>query len=214
MVIDLHVHTIALSPCSRLDPEEAVRAAKSSGLDGICFTEHGRLWQAAELERLSAKWDFPIFSGMEVETREGHMLAFGLEEDEPGLLTAIELRGLLDMSGGVMIYAHPFRDFLIFGFPDLQLTVSEACERQIYKLVDAIETYSGKSTKSENELAAEVSARLALPGAGGSDAHSAGEVGRCVTIFNKNIRNTAELIGQLNRRAFRAGYFKKTGSGP
>ncbi|MFZ5633149.1 MAG: PHP domain-containing protein [Bacillota bacterium] len=209
MIVDLHIHTSALSPCSSLDPEEAVRVAKEAGLDGICFTEHCRVWPAAELERLSAKWDFPVFGGMEVETREGHMLVFGLAEDQPGLVAAAELRGLVDRAGGAVVYAHPFRGFLMFGFGDLQLTVREACERPVFKLVDAVETFSGKSTKKENSLALEVSQRLSIPGVGGSDAHSAGEIGRCVTVFEKPVRNMAELINQLKKGKYRAEYLGK-----
>ncbi len=208
MIIDLHVHTNLFSPCSSLDPEEAVRTARGMGLDGICFTEHGRQWPASELERLAAGWDFPVFSGIEVETREGHMLVFGLEEDQPGLMPALELREKVDRAGGVMVYAHPFRGFLMFGFSDLQMTVREACQRPVFKLLNAIETFSGKSTKSENNLALEVGRKLSLAGVGGSDAHSARELGRCVTVFENKIRNTAELIDHLKKGGFTAGYFK------
>ena len=44
MVIDLHIHTKGLSPCSEMDAEEAVLEAKRIGLDGICFTEHNKPW--------------------------------------------------------------------------------------------------------------------------------------------------------------------------
>lgn len=208
MIIDIHVHTSALSPCSSLDPEEAVRAAREAGLDGVCFTDHCRIWPEAELERLSAEWDFPVFGGMEVETREGHMLVFGLGEELPGLMAAAELREKVNLAGGAMVCAHPFRGFLLFGFADLQMTVREACGRPVFQMVDAVETFSGKSTKNENSLALEVCQKLSLPGVGGSDAHSAKEVGRCVTVFNNRVRNTAELVEQLKRGEYRAGYHK------
>lgn len=204
MIVDLHIHTSALSSCSRLDPEEAISKAKQSRLDGICFTDHCRLWQAAELERLSLKWDFPVFGGMEVETREGHMLVFGLDEELPGLMTAAALREKVDLAGGAMIFAHPFRGFLLFGFADLSLTVRDACQRPVFKLLDAVETSSGKSTRNENDLALEVSRNLALPGVGGSDAHSAGEIGRCVTVFSGMLRSTAELIDMIKKGECRA----------
>ncbi|MCL6611224.1 MAG: PHP domain-containing protein [Peptococcaceae bacterium] len=208
MIIDLHVHTSAYSPCSKLDPEEAVRAAKSLGLDGICFTEHGRVWPASELERLSARWDFPVFSGIEVETREGHMLVFGLEEDQPGLITAAELREKVDRAGGAVIYAHPFRGFLLFGFSDLRMTVREACRRPVFKLLHAVEAFSGKSTRNENNLALEVCKTLSIAGVGGSDSHSAGDLGRCVTFFDDRIRSTADLVDKLKKGECRGEYRK------
>lgn len=209
MIIDLHVHTSALSPCSNLDPEEAIREAKEIGLDGICFTEHSKLWKSKELLKLSKKWDFPVFCGMEVETREGHILVFGLNNDQPGLLPAGELRKIVASAGGVMVAAHPFRGFLLFGFADLQMTLQNACKRPVFQIVDALETCSGKSTKKENELALAVSEKISLKGVGGSDAHSLPEVGRCVTIFNNRIADQAELVHELKKGNFQAGYFRK-----
>ncbi|MFZ5648802.1 MAG: PHP domain-containing protein [Bacillota bacterium] len=209
MIIDLHVHTSALSPCSSLDPEEAVRTAKSMGLDGICFTEHCRIWPDTDLERLSAKWDFPVFCGMEVETREGHMLVFGLGEEIPEILGAGELREKVDRVDGAMIYAHPFRGFLLFGFTDLHMTIREASQRKVFQFVHAVETYSGKSGKKENKLALQVCDKLSVPGVGGSDAHSSGEVGKCVTVFKNRIRSTGELVAQLRRGEFTACYHNK-----
>jgi len=119
-------------------------------------------------------------------------------------MAAQELRMAVDRAGGVMIYAHPFRGFLLFGFSDLQMTVREACQRPVFQLLNAVETCSGKSTKKENNLALEVSKKLYLPGVGGSDAHSAGEIGRCVTVFNTKIRNTAGLVEQLKKGQFSA----------
>ncbi|OAT81307.1 PHP domain-containing protein [Desulfotomaculum copahuensis] len=209
MIIDLHVHTSPLSSCSKLDPEEAIRQAKSTGLDGICFTEHGRLWPDGELEFLRRKYSFPVFCGMEVETKDGHVLAFGLPEDQPAVMDTAELRQKVDGAGGVLVYAHPFRGFLLFGFSDLQLTVQTACQRQIFQLVQAIETYSGKSTRNENEMALAASQKTGLPGTGGSDAHAAREVGRCATFFEDDIRDREGLIAALKSGRFRSDYFHR-----
>ena len=43
MVIDLHIHTKRLSPCSEMAPEGAAIEAKKIGLDGICFAEHNKV---------------------------------------------------------------------------------------------------------------------------------------------------------------------------
>ena len=43
VVMDLHIHTKRLSPCSEMSPEEAAIEAKKIGLDGICFTEHNQV---------------------------------------------------------------------------------------------------------------------------------------------------------------------------
>jgi len=211
VIIDLHVHTRAFSLCSNIDPEEAIREAGRVGLDAICFTEHNKLWIKEDIQKLSEKWSFPVFCGMEVETREGHMLVFGLKEEIDRLLSAAELKEIVDDAQGVMIAAHPFRGFLIFSFSSQTLTAEEASQRPYLQMVPAIETCSGKSTKKENELAAEVCRKLSARAVGGSDAHTLSEIGRCVTIFEQTVKNESNLINQLKNGSYTAGYFRKGG---
>ena len=208
MVIDLHVHTNVYSSCSIIDPAEAIREAKKIGLEGLCFTEHNKRWDKEALQKLSQKENFPLFCGVEVETREGHLLVLGVNKDFEGITSLDELLDLVKKENGVIIIAHPFRGFLLFGFADLNLQVERASQRQIFRQVEAIEILSGKATKKENDLAKEVSKRLKLKGVGGSDAHAPGEVGRCVTVFKKPvIKNEAELIAELKKGEYEAAYW-------
>ncbi len=209
MIIDLHVHTKVLSPCSDLDPKEAIEEAKKNGLDGICFTEHNRVWNDGDIEKLRAEHDFPVLRGMEVDTTGGHVLVFGLYKTLEGVISPKELKREVDKAEAVMIAAHPFRGFLLFGFSNLSLDVEEACERDIFKLVDAIEVYNGKLTERENKFAKKVCKKLNLSGTGGSDAHSIACVGKCVTIFEEDIRDERDLIKQLKEGKFKGGYFHK-----
>ena len=209
MIVDLHVHTRPLSPCSDLDPLDAIEAAKKIGLDGICFTEHNRLWDEGYLKELRSEHNFPIFRGMEVDTTGGHVIVFGLDKNIEGVVPAEELRKDVKEAGGVMIAAHPFRGFLLFGFSNLSLNLDEACERDIFKLVDTIEIYSGKLTDKENNFAKKVSRKLNLQGTGGSDAHSLSEVGKCVTIFENNVYDEEDLKDELKEGRFEGGYLRK-----
>jgi histidinol phosphatase-like PHP family hydrolase len=208
MVIDLHVHTRVYSSCSILESEEAIREAKKIGLEGLCFTEHNLRWEHEALQKLSQKENFPLFCGVEVETREGHLLVFGVNKSFAGITPLDELRELVKKENGVMIIAHPFRGFLLFGFADLSLQVEMASQRQIYQQVEAMEILSGKAMKKENDLAQKVSKRLKLKGVGGSDAHAPGEIGRGVTIFKKPvIKNEAELITEIKKGEYEAVYW-------
>lgn len=56
---DYHIHT-SYSPDSKMDPEEAVRAAIASGVTNICFTEHMDLGHHMEMYD-----QVPNFAGME-----------------------------------------------------------------------------------------------------------------------------------------------------
>ena len=209
MIIDLHVHTKPLSPCSDLLPEDAVLEAKKVGLDGICFTEHNKLWDNKDIEKLQSEHNFPIFKGMEVDTTGGHVLVFGLDKSFEGVIPTEDLKNEVKEAGGVMIAAHPFRGFLLFGFSNLSLDVEEACERDIFKLVGAIEAYSGKLTEKENKFANKVCRKINLPSTGGSDAHSHSEVGKCVTFFENDICDEESLINELKKGKFKGRYLRK-----
>jgi len=101
-----------------------------------------------------------------------------------------------------MIAAHPFRGFKTVGIGPLQMTVEQACKRKVLDFVDAIEIRNGKVSDQENEMAAQVAARLGLPGRAGSDAHQVVEVGKCATDFERQIENEQQLLEEL-----RAGRF-------
>lgn len=198
-----------LSSDSSLVPEAAIQEAKRIGLDGICFTEHNKVWGFEDIQKLSSKWNFPILRGVEVDTVEGHVLVFGLYRDFAGVIRVNELRQWVDEVGGMMIAAHPFKGFRVFGFSELKLSPEQASKRPIFHSVDAIEAFNGKSNERENNLAQEVGVRLGLKLAGGSDAHTVREVGRCVTVFENAISSEVELVAELKAGRFKGDYFHK-----
>lgn len=197
MNIDLHCHTYPASTCSGIKPHDLIPRAKEVGLDGICLTEHNKLWPRDEALRLSDDFDFPVFRGMEVTTRDGDILVFGLEEEPDGIMSAAELRTKVDDSGGFMIAAHPFRGFLMFTFVQLSLSLERAAARPVFQAVHAIEAYNCNVTEQETQIALDVGARLSLPCVGGSDAHALADVGKYHTVFPQAIRTDEELLAQL-----------------
>ena len=209
MIIDLHVHTKAFSTDSMMDPDEAIKEAKKIGLDGICITEHNKVWEVEEIQRLSQRYGFLIINGVEVDTVEGHVLVFGLHMDFKKVLHVHDLREMVNQEGGVIIAAHPFKGFRAFGFSDLSLSPEQGSQRPIFRSVDALEGFSGKTTEKESHLAQEVAQILGMKVTGGSDAHSLEELGKCVTVFENNIRDEATLIKELKAGRFRAENFRK-----
>ena len=203
MRIDLHIHTSQLSACSYIDPHEMVQKARQLKLDGICLTEHQILWDPLEVDKLALEAGIKIFRGNEFTTNQGDILVFGFYEDIKELMTIQELREAVQMSGGYMIAAHPFRGFKTFGIGQLQMTVEQAAKRKMFEFVDAMEIGNGKLSKDENEMARKVAEKLNLPGTGGSDAHRIDEIATWVTVFEKNIDNEQELLEELH-----AGRFK------
>ncbi len=183
--------------------DELIARAKGIGLDGICLTEHNCPWQREEIQKLREKFDFAVFGGMEVTTKDGDILVFGLRDGIKDILTARELRERVSDAGGFMIAAHPFRGFLMFGFSQLSLTPERAALRPIFQSVDAIEAYNCKVTDQESRIAFEVADKLRLPCVAGSDAHTVADVGKFVTRFDNPICTDEELVAELWALRFR-----------
>lgn len=197
VVIDLHVHSYPASPCSSISIQQIIKEARGVGLDGICLTDHNHLWDQGEVEAMRQEHGFLILRGNEITTDQGDVLVFGLEEDILGVIKLEELREKVLRADGFMIAAHPFRGFLTFGIGFLGLTPEKAMERPLFKRVDALEVLNSKVSDNENSFSARVAQGLRLPVTGGSDAHSAGEVGLYATRFPRRINNERDLVEAL-----------------
>ncbi|RJP75422.1 MAG: PHP domain-containing protein [Candidatus Abyssobacteria bacterium SURF_17] len=203
MKVDLHSHTYPASQCSNMSVENLIVRAKEIGIDAMCLTEHNKPWNRDDILRLSENFDFRVLRGMEVTTKDGDILVFGLHEEMRDILTASELRERVADVGGFTIAAHPFRGFLMVGYLNLSLTPERAAGRAVFRSVDAIEAYNCKVTQHETDLALDVGARLDLPCVAGSDAHTLADVGKYVTYFEREISTEEELIAELKAGRFR-----------
>jgi predicted metal-dependent phosphoesterase TrpH len=204
MRIDLHIHTSPRSACSYIEPLELIQEARRLKLDGICLTEHQVVWDSDDVDKLAREGGIKIFRGNEFTTNQGDILVFGFYKDIKELLIIQELREKVKAAGGFMIAAHPFRGFKTFGIGQLQMTVDQACKRKVLDFVDAVEIGNGNLSTDENDMARNVAEKRGLPGTGGSDAHRIDEIGKWITIFEKDIRNEIELVEELHAGRFTA----------
>ena len=211
-VFDLHVHTVHGSSDSSLTPEQLIEEARRIGLDGVCLTEHGGGWDPADLERYFKGSGLTVIRALEVETDMGHVLVFGLHRYVDGMHKVGELRKAVNKAGGFMVSAHPFRNMfnrppynvnLIFdgadGYPE---TPQEAANHPLFQIVDDVEVANGGNTDRENGFSLDVADHLGLGGTTGSDVHSTQGLGKCVTIFDGDVKSEADLIEALKAKAF------------
>ncbi|MCS7131587.1 MAG: PHP domain-containing protein [Hadesarchaea archaeon] len=158
---DLHVHT-RYSRDGHCTLPEAIRMAKSRGLSGIAITDHDSIGGNLEAARLNLR-DFVIIPGIEVSSKDGHILGFNVTEPIPPGLPAAETVALIRRQGGVAVAAHPFGLGRKIG--------------GIHKArFDAIEVFNSR-TYFGNSLAREFAERNKLPMVAGSDAHYPDEIG-------------------------------------
>lgn len=191
VLIDLHCHTLPLSQCSNLRPEELADLARERGIEGVCLTEHDAAWDADNLAALNLRTGFLFLAGMELTTDLGHVLAFGLGTGSARFASATMLAQAAASDGALLYLAHPARDGL-FRFAEAATT-----------LFASIETQNGSDTRLQNVAAAGLANAFGLPGIGGSDAHTPAEVGRAATHFEARITDIASLV-----RALRAGKYE------
>jgi len=197
MYLDLHLHTTAYSPCSSMTPDELMIAAKDAGLDGVCITEHNIVWPLEDVEAISKKHGLPVFRGVEITTTGGDILVFGLEEVPNEILTPMELKAHVDAVGGAAIAAHPFRGFLVFGFGVLKMDLKDAIDNPTFSHVHGLEVCNSMVTDEENDFARRVAESMRLIKIGGSDAHSPGTVGTCVTRFEDVLEDEKALVAAI-----------------
>src|SRR3990172_2264617 len=107
MLIDLHTHTQPLSHDSLLSPDDLIEAAKADGLDAVCLTEHDFVWDPDAAGGLARRHAFTVIPAIEVNTEDGHLLAFGVDRYVYGMHRSAELARLGGEGGGTLVAAHP-----------------------------------------------------------------------------------------------------------
>jgi predicted metal-dependent phosphoesterase TrpH len=206
MLIDLHTHTQPLSHDSLLTPDDLIEAAKAAGLDAVCLTEHDFTWDADLARDLARRHAFTVIPAIEVNTEDGHLLAFGLERYAYGMHRAAELARLIGEAGGALVAAHPYRRQLPFHLRregDWAEALDRAAANPAYAHVCAVETLNGRGSGRENAFAQALAERLRLPAVAASDAHTREDVGRCATEFERPIAGVSDLIRELRAGRFR-----------
>ena len=193
MLIDLHCHTFPRSADSSLGVDDLIDLARAGGLDGICLTEHDRLWPADKIAALRERHNFVVLRAMEVTTELGHVLVFGLDREPAGMFFAATLRKAVDAAGGVMALAHPARS----GMPRVEVDT-------LVRLFDTVEALNGSDGPEQNRSAGALTAHLALPGIGGSDCHSPNETATAATRFSAPVCDEAGLVSALKAGAYHA----------
>ncbi|KQC10854.1 MAG: histidinol phosphatase [Methanolinea sp. SDB] len=166
LTCDLHVHT-RFSRDGESSVEDIIRRAGEKGLDAIAITDHDTVEGARYA--LTLETTVVIIPGIEISTRQGHLLALGITDPVPPGMDVLETIARAREMGAVLILPHPYH-MMRHGVA-LRL-------RQALSAVDAIETFNSRYiVGSANIKAARMARQLGKPCVGGSDAHHARYVG-------------------------------------
>ncbi|MCJ7635208.1 PHP domain-containing protein [Candidatus Bathyarchaeota archaeon] len=183
--IDLHVHTEYSDSSSSI--EDVLDAARKKGLDGVAITDHDNVYSGICASKLAS--DLLILPGVEVTTKDGHLLLFGIKNSPPKDLDAIVVSNYARREGGIIIVPHPNIPFISF---------REEIIEEIRP--DAIETFNAKIPFSciidKNVKLAE---RLGLPQTGGSDAHTNTTIGDMYTVVEAEERTLDAVLDAIRK---------------
>ena len=209
---DLHVHTVRGSSDSSLSPSQLIGEAERIGLNGVCLAEHGGGWNLDLIEQEFGESNLTVIPALEVTTNMGHVIAIGLRAHAPGIHKIDVLREVVDEAGGMLISAHPLRNF--FNTPPFNVNllyrewssppknVEEACKHDLFSFVDLIEVTNGANSEKENRFTSDIAKYLGINGTGGSDSHSVQGIGKSLTVFENQITDQESLISELKAGNF------------
>ncbi|MDR2698699.1 MAG: CehA/McbA family metallohydrolase [Candidatus Methanoplasma sp.] len=162
MRADLHIHS-NFSSDGKSAPDEIIEAAVSAGLGCISITDHNS-FEAYDLVKDNGK--VIVIPGIEVSSKEGHILAYGIDRDIPRGMSVDETIAAIHAAGGVAFAAHPYRWWSGLG-------ESNTVENDF----DGIEAMNARSTASSNRRSEALAARIGKPVSAGSDAHTPDHIG-------------------------------------
>lgn len=186
--LDLHTHS-RYSPDGRMAVDDIVDQLGYAGMQGFALTDHNTVAGHSRLRELRAK--FPMYwmiPGVEVSTREGHLLLYGVDEAPPAHRPLAETLDWAEARAAVAVLAHPFR---------WAHGVGRALAERAP--VDGLETKNGHNAELANARAEFIAARRAVAATGGSDAHRRRDVGRAFTEFTAEVSSVDDVLDRLRR---------------
>jgi predicted metal-dependent phosphoesterase TrpH len=149
----------------------------------IAITDHNN-FEAYGLAKDNGK--VIVIPGIEVSSKEGHILAYGIDRDIPRGLSVKDTIDAIHEAGGVAFAAHPYRWWSGLGEDN---TVSHD--------FDGIEAKNGRSTPSGNKRSEALAARVGKPVSAGSDAHTPEHIGDGVVELPDDVSTWQEALKAL-----------------
>jgi len=185
LTCDLHVHT-NFSKDGESSIEEILRAAEAAGLDAIAITDHDSVDGAKKA--LACETSVLVIPGIEVTTKQGHLLVLGVTEIIPAGLDVEDTVAIARRMGALLILPHPYHVW--------RHGVARR-KKAGMTVVDAVESFNSRYiVGSANRKAARIALKLGKPCVGGSDAHNARFVGfgRTYVDAERNVPAILEAI--------------------
>ena len=187
--LDLHIHS-QYSEDATGSPKDIIKILKKKGLQGMAITDHNAIKGALKSLQIKPK-EFIVIPGVEISTKDGHMLALNVTENIKRHLPVEEtVEKIIDV-GGIPIVPHLFRN--MSGIKKEEL-------RNIHTKLSAIEVFNGCSLPQTNLKTAKIAKEFSLGGIGGSDAHDPKYAGYAYTTVDTTDMNVDSVLSEIIKK--------------
>src|SRR6266705_3093315 len=182
--LDLHVHTNRSSDAFT-SPKQLAIICRDRGLDGLAITDHNVL-------SVDSSNEVVFLPGIEISTRDGHIIGLGLSEAVPRGLAADDTIRRINNLNGISIVPHPY-DLLRSSVRPHSLTVRP----------DAIEVINSSSFLHSVtwKRARKFAEKENFPMTAGSDSHIPQTIGRAYTEVECGSKDTGSVLTSLRSGA-------------
>lgn len=185
--LDLHTHS-KYSLDSSEEVGDILGTVSRRDIHGVCVSDHNSLKGSEVASDLGREHGLLIVRGMEISSAEGHILAYGIEEEVPRGLSAKETIQRVADLGGLAVAAHPHRFWSGLG---------DVVTRKAG--FHAIEVLNARSIASHNHRAEALAEELGLPTTAGSDAHSLVDIGKALVLLPEGLESEEDVLEALRK---------------
>lgn len=182
MKADLHIHS-SFSNDGRVSPEEIVDVALERGMGCIAITDHNHF---EAYDTIKDDGRIIVIPGEEVSSKEGHILAYGIDSHIPRGLSVQDTIDAIHDAGGYAFAAHPYRWWSGLG------------EETVLKYpFDGLEAANSRSYGKDNKKSAELAERVGKPVSAGSDAHTKRHIGYSYVELSDSVKTWQDAVAEI-----------------
>lgn len=187
--LDLHIHS-QYSEDATGSPKDIIKILQKKGLQGMAITDHNTVEGGLKALKVKPK-EFIVIPGVEISTKDGHMLALNVTENIKRHLSVEETVEKIIDAGGLPVAPHLFRN--MSGIKKEKL-------RNIQTKISAIEVFNSCSLPQTNLKTAKIAKEYGLGGTGGSDAHDPIYAGYAYTTVDTTDMNIGSILSEINKK--------------
>ncbi len=187
--LDLHIHS-QYSEDATGSPKDIIKILQKKGLQGMAIADHNTVEGGLKALKVKPK-EFIVIPGVEISTKDGHMLALNVTENIKRHLSVEETVDKIIDAGGLPVVPHLFRN--MSGIKKEKL-------RNIQTKISAIEVFNSCSLPQTNLKTAKIAKEYGLGGTGGSDAHDPIYAGYAYTTVDTTDINIDSILSEINKK--------------